>query len=111
MNLQPLSDRILIKVHENSDMSEGGIYTGAPTTTFVTGADTAIQKTQGTVISFGKGKFNSKGKRRAPDVSVGDFVCFSDTAGQYVDDEHVMIREQDVAFFMDKLESVPVIYN
>jgi co-chaperonin GroES (HSP10) len=114
-NIRLIGDKILVKVHENSDMSDGGIYVGQATTTFVNGRERAVQKTVGTVVAVGTGveieHGKRKGFRRPIDVEVGQIVCFSDTCGRYVDDEHLWIREGDVAFFMDEAATVELNYD
>ncbi len=108
--IKPLSDRILIKPLENSDLSHGGIYTGQPTTTFVAGKAKAVQTMAGQVIAVGKGKANSKGIRRPPDVPIGSFVCFSDTCGQTVDD-FMFVREADIIGFLQRPYDVEIMYE
>lgn len=109
--LKPVGDKILVKVFENSDMSDGGIFIGQATTTFVNGKEKAAQKTVGEVVAWGRGKYNKKGVRREPDVQKGDIVCFSDTCGREMDDEHLMIKEGDIAFFMDEAKTVELTYK
>jgi co-chaperonin GroES (HSP10) len=111
MTISPTGDRILVKVNQNSELSTGGVYVGQATTTFVNGKDKAVQETVGEVIAIGKGVYDKKGKRRPPDVAIGSIVCFSDTCGQFVDKEHLMIREQDVAFIMPEAATVELQYN
>lgn len=111
MNIRPLLDRILVKVSENSELSHGGIYTGKATTTFVQGKEKTVQQTVGEVVAIGNGRINKSGNRRPPDCSIGDIVCFSDTCGKFIDEEHLMIREQDIAFFMDEPTTVELVYN
>ena len=111
MKIRPLFDRVLVKLHQNSDTSDGGIYTGQATTTFVNGKDLAVQETVGTVVAIGNGKINDAGIRRPPEANIGDVVVFSDTCGRYIDDEHKMIREGDIAFFMDEVKTVELTYK
>lgn len=108
--LKPIGNRILVKIFENSDTSDGGIFVGQATTTFVNGKDKAVQETVGEVIAVGTGVDTKKG-RRPIDVEIGQVVCFSDTCGRVVDDQHKMIREDDIAFFMDDKTTVELIYK
>ena len=111
MKMRPLRDHILIKVNENSDTSNGGIFTGQATTTFVTGKDKAVQKTVGEVVAIGNGDYMDNGVRRPPECNIGDIVCFSDTCGKEVDEDHLLIREQDIAFFMDEPMTIELVYK
>ena len=109
--LKPTGMRILVKIHENSDTSDGGIYIGQATTTFVNGKAKAVQQTVGEVVAIGTGKLLKNGKRRRPEVEIGDILCFSDTCGRQLDDEHRMINEDDVAFIMEELKTVEIVYE
>lgn len=111
MNIRPLQDRILVKINENSDTSDSGVYIGQATTTFVNGKDKARQQTVGTVVARGNGLCLNNGKRRPPEVEIGDVICFSDTCGHFIDDEHKMIKEADIAFFMDEAKTVELTYR
>ena len=108
--MKMIGNKILVKVHENADTSAGGIYVGQATTTFVAGEDKTVQKTVGEVVAVGTGVETKKGRRPIA-CEVGDIVCFSDTCGQKFDDEHLWIREGDIAFFMDTVETVELIYE
>jgi len=112
--IKPMADRILVKPYQNSETSVGGIYTGQATTTFVSGMDKTVQVTVGKVIAIGEGKYDKRGKRRPPDVPIGSYVTFSDTCGLKAEvdgDEYLFIREQDVVGFMDKPETVELVYD
>lgn len=111
--IEPLHDRILVKPIENSDTSKGGIFTGQAETTFTQEAGKVKQNTVGKVIAVGKGKWRKRG-RRAPDAPIGSIVCFSDTCGVKVNhkgEDLKFIREGDIAFFMDKPETVEIVYR
>jgi len=107
--IRPLSDRILVKPIENSDLSHGGIYTGQPTTTFVAGKDKAVQTMAGEVLAVGTGKPDRHGRKRPPDVPIGSYVCFSDTCGQEADG-NMFIRESDVIGFLERPCDVEMVY-
>ncbi len=111
MKIRPTENRILIRIHRHSQHSEGGIYIGTPTTTFVRDADKAEQVTVGEVIAVGPGKRNKRGHRIPVEAAPGQFVTFSDTCGRPVDDDHLMIREDDIAGFLDKPTDAEVIYR
>jgi len=66
LNLQPLNDRILVRVDE-PEKRVGSIYLPDP----------AQEKSnKGTVLAVGPGKLNDDGGRRIPQVRVGDRVLF-----------------------------------
>ncbi len=90
MKIRPLQDRIIVKRIEEEETSKGGIII----------PDTAKEKPQeGKVVAVGKGKIREDGKLQKPDVKKGDRVLFGKFSGTEVtleDEEHLMIREDDV---------------
>ena len=91
MNLQPLADKLIIKVIEPTDeKTKGGLYV----------PDTAKEKPQeGEVMAVGPGARNDKGERVPIDVAVGDKVIFSKYAGSEIkiDGEAIFIMsERDI---------------
>ena len=90
MKIKPLSDRILVEVLLAEDKTKGGIIL----------PDTAKEeKTEGKVISLGPGKVLDSGKRKEPEVKIGDRVIF----GKYSGDEilidgkkHKVLEEKDI---------------
>ena len=90
MKIRPLQDRIIVKRIEEEETSKGGIII----------PDTAKEKPQeGKVVAVGKGKIREDGKLQKPDVKKGDRVLFSKFSGTEVtleDEEHLIIREDDV---------------
>ena len=112
--IKPLRDGILVKPHELSDLSKGGIYQGVPTTTFVANESKAKQITVGTVVAIGPGRYNDEGIRRAPDTPIGSIITFSDTCGKKVKEnkeEYLIVREQDVVGFLDNEVDVELLYK
>lgn len=86
MNLRPLGDRILVKVHRTENVSKGGII--------LTGAIKEKQK-EGVVVSLGK--------KKEGDFSVreGDKVIFGIHAGSEVktlsdDDQYLIMKEDEL---------------
>jgi co-chaperonin GroES (HSP10) len=109
----PLHDNVLVRPIQNSDTSKGGVYMGMAKTTFTQATGKKVQNTVGEVLAVGKGKDRKRG-RRAPDAPIGSIVCFSDTCGVEVEHEGEklkFIREGDIAFFMDKPDTVEVVYR
>ncbi len=90
MKIRPLQDRIIVKRIEEEETSKGGIII----------PDTAKEKPQeGKVVAVGKGKIREDGKLQKPDVKKGDRVLFGKFSGTEVtleDEEHLVIREDDV---------------
>ncbi len=70
--IKPLGDRIVIKVIEDTEQTQGGIFI----------PDSAKEKPQkGEVVAVGLGKMNEKGEREPMDVKVGDTVLYAKYAG------------------------------
>ena len=91
MNIRPLGDRIVIRREEAEEKTAGGIVL----------PDTAKNKPQrGKVLAVGAGKLLKTGKRREPQVKVGDSILFTNWAGdEYKDrtgDQILIMREEDI---------------
>ena len=91
MAIQPLADRIVVKVLEAKDVTKGGIVL----------PDTAKEKPQeGKVVAVGKGKVLDSGEVRAPEVKVGDRVLYGKYSGTEIttkDGEELLImKEEDI---------------
>jgi len=92
MNLQPLSDRIIVRREASSDKSVGGIFL----------PENSKQKPQrGTILAVGPGKLNKKTGERTPlQVKAGDKVLFTSWAGDEFKDrktgEVLVMHEEDV---------------
>ncbi len=90
MKIRPLQDRIIVKRIGEEETSEGGIII----------PDTAKEKPQeGKVVAVGKGKIRDDGVLQKLDIKKGDRVLFGKFSGTEVtleDEEHLIIREDDV---------------
>jgi chaperonin GroES len=90
MKVKPLYDRILVKRIEEKEQKRGNIII----------PDTAKEKPmEGKVIAVGSGKLDDDGKRIPLEVKVGNRVLFGKYAGTEIkidDDEHVILREDEV---------------
>lgn len=91
MNIQPLADKLVVKVVENTEeKTKSGLYV----------PDTAKDKPQvGEVLAVGPGALNDKGERIPMYVAVGDKVIYARYAGTdiKVDGEELLIlSERDV---------------
>ena len=90
MNVQPLSDRILVRRVEEQETVRGGIII----------PDTAKEKPmEATVQAVGEGKFDDNGKRIPLDVKQGDHILIGKYAGTEIkieDEEFLILREGEV---------------
>lgn len=72
MTIRPLGDRIVIKVIEDNEQTQGGIFI----------PDNAKEKPQrGEVVAVGLGKTLDSGEREPLDVNVGEIVLYAKYAG------------------------------
>jgi chaperonin GroES len=87
--VQPLSDRVLVRVLEAEGKTRGGIVL----------PDTAKEKPQqAEVVAVGKGKVQD-GKTIPMEVKVGDKILFGKYSGTEITvegDEFLMLREEDI---------------
>ncbi|MDD5423467.1 MAG: co-chaperone GroES [Candidatus Omnitrophota bacterium] len=90
MKIQPLADRIVVKVLEAKDVTKGGIVL----------PDTAKEKPQEAEVMFvGKGKVSDEGKTIPPEVKVGDKVLFGKYTGTEItidSKEYLILKEDDI---------------
>ena len=90
MAIRPLSDRLVIKVIDDTEQTSGGIFI----------PDSAKEKPQkGEVIAVGPGKALEDGKKAEMEVKVGDIVLFAKYAGTDVklnDEMLKILSEKDV---------------
>lgn len=88
--VQPLGDRVFVKVSESEEKTAGGIYL----------PDNAKEKPQvGEVVAVGPGKRNDDGTRQALDIAVGDKVLYSKYAGTDIKigtEEYILLSEKDI---------------
>ena len=90
MKIQPLADRIMVKVLEAKEVTKGGIVL----------PDTAKEKPQeAEVVAIGKGKVSDEGKVIPPEVKVGDKVLFGKYSGTEITvdgKEYLILKEEDI---------------
>ena len=90
MKIQPLADRIMVKVLDAKEVTKGGIVL----------PDTAQEKPQeAEVIAVGKGKVSDEGKTIPPEVKVGDKILFGKYTGTEVTldgKEYLILKEEDI---------------
>ena len=90
MNIKPLADRVVIKLLEAEEKTQGGIFLTA----------SAQEKPQvAEVLAVGPGKLNDDGTRTPVEIKVGEKVIASKYAGTQVKIdgvEYTIISEKDV---------------
>jgi len=91
LRIQPLSDKIVVKVMEvTEEKTKSGLYV----------PDTAKEKPQeGEVLAVGPGAMNDQGERLPMTVAVGDRVIFSKYAGTEIKldgEEYLIMAERDI---------------
>ena len=91
MAIQPLGDRIVVKVLEAVEVTKGGIVL----------PETAKEKPQeGKVVAVGKGKVLENGQVHPLEVKVGDRVLYGKYSGSEITtkegEELLIMKEEDV---------------
>lgn len=90
VNIQPLSDRVLVQLIEEKEVKKGGIII----------PDTAKEKPQeAKVIALGTGKLDDEGKKIEFTVKKGDTVLISKYGGTEVKVDgvsYLIMREDDI---------------
>ncbi|MGI6685245.1 MAG: co-chaperone GroES [Bacillota bacterium] len=90
MKLQPLADRVLVKLVEQEEKTAGGVIL----------PDTAKEKPQeAEVIAVGKGRTLNNGTTVTPEVKVGDRVLFAKYSGTEVKqdgEKYLILQESDI---------------
>jgi chaperonin GroES len=96
VKIRPLQDRVIVKRIAEEEKSKGGIFI----------PDTAKEKPQeGKVVAVGKGKVNDDGKITPLDVKVNDRILFGKYSGTEInvdDEEHLIMREDDILGIIEK---------
>jgi chaperonin GroES len=90
VNIQPLSDRVLVQPIDEKEVKKGGIII----------PDTAKEKpTEAEVVALGTGKLDEDGKKIAFTVKKGDKVLISKYGGTEVKvdgESYLIMREDDI---------------
>ena len=90
LKIQPLADRIMVKVLEAKEVTRGGIVL----------PDTAKEKPQeAEVVAVGKGKVSDEGKTIPPEVKAGDKILFGKYSGSEINldgKEYLILKEEDI---------------
>ena len=96
MTIRPLSDRLVIKVIDDTEQTSGGIFI----------PDSAKEKPQkGEVIAVGPGKTLEDGKKEEMEVKVGDIVLYAKYAGTDVKLDDQMLKILSVKDVLGVLEA------
>ncbi len=75
MSIRPLGDKLVVKLIEDTEKTEGGIFI----------PDSAKEKPQkGEVVAVGPGKTLEDGKKAEMEIKVGEVVLFAKYAGSDV---------------------------
>jgi chaperonin GroES len=84
---KPLGDRVLVKRLEGEEKTKGGIII----------PEAAKEKAQtGKVIAIGTGRKDTAGNVVPLEVRVGDVIYFGKYAGTEADNDHLIIREDEI---------------
>lgn len=90
MKLQPLEDRIVVRVSEAEETTASGLVL----------PDTAKEKPQqGEVLAVGPGRFGDEGDRIPLEIEVGDVVIYSKYGGTEIEvdgEEYLILSSRDV---------------
>ncbi|MBK6682566.1 MAG: co-chaperone GroES [Ignavibacteriales bacterium] len=90
LNLQPLSDRVIIKPQEAEEVTKSGLYL----------PDTAKEKPiEGLVVAAGPGKVTEDGKSVPMSVKVNDKVLYGKYSGTEITldgAQYLIMRESDI---------------
>ncbi|PIQ82987.1 MAG: co-chaperone GroES [Candidatus Omnitrophica bacterium CG11_big_fil_rev_8_21_14_0_20_64_10] len=90
MAVQPLGDRILVKLLDQEEKTSGGIIL----------PDTAKEKPQeGKVLAVGKGRLLEDGTVRPLEIKKGDTVLFAKYSGTEIllqQEPHLILKEEDI---------------
>ncbi len=96
VKIQPIGDRVLVKMVEDAEQIKGGIII----------PDSAKEKPQeAEVIALGTGKTDKEGRTIAFQVKAGDRVLISKYGGTEVkfgDEKYTLLREDDILGIINK---------
>jgi len=88
--LQPIGDRVIVKVKEEEEKTVGGIVL----------ASNAKQKpTEGEVVAVGEGSYAENGSKIPMTVKKGDVVLYDKYSGtdvKYDDEKYLVLHEKDI---------------
>jgi chaperonin GroES len=90
---RPLGDRVLVKLLEGQDKTEGGIII----------PDNAKEKAQtGSVIAIGAGRKDANGNSIPLEIKTGDVIYFGKYTGTQAGEDYLIIREDEILGIVEK---------
>jgi chaperonin GroES len=92
-NFRPLGDRVLIKLVKREEKTTSGII--------IPDAVKSVTPQTGIVIAVGQGR-TFEGKTTPLTVKVNDLVCIGKYSGTDADDNHLIVREDDILGIMEQ---------
>ena len=91
--LKPLGANVLVKRLEDPEKTAGGIII----------PDSAKEKAQtGKVLAVGTGRIDEQGNTKPLLVKSGDVIYFGKYAGTQADDEHLIIKEDEILGILEQ---------
>jgi len=88
--LQPIGDRVIVKVKEEEEKTVGGI---------VLASNAKRKPTEGEVVAVGEGAYADDGKRIPMTVKKGDVVLYDKYSGtnvKYEGQKYLVLHEKDI---------------
>ena len=90
--LEPIGDRVIVKVKEEEEKTVGGI---------VLASNAKKKPTEGEVVAVGDGAYASNGEKIPMSVKKGDVVIYDRYSGtnvevEYEGEKYLVLREKDI---------------
>ncbi|WEV41007.1 co-chaperone GroES [Lactobacillus sp. ESL0681] len=88
--LQPIGDRVIVKVKEEEEKTVGGI---------VLASNAKEKPTEGEVVAIGQGNFADNGDKILMTVKKGDVVLYDKYSGtdvKYEGEKYLVLHEKDI---------------
>ncbi|WEV44162.1 co-chaperone GroES [Lactobacillus sp. ESL0684] len=88
--LQPIGDRVIVKVKEEEEKTVGGI---------VLASNAKEKPTEGEVVAIGQGNFADNGDKIPMTVKKGDVVLYDKYSGtdvKYEGEKYLVLHEKDI---------------
>lgn len=88
--LEPIGDRVIVKVQEEEEKTVGGI---------VLASNAKEKPTQGEVVAVGSGLYNNVGDKLPMTVKKGDTVLYDKYSGtnvEYEGKKYLVLHEKDI---------------
>ena len=86
--MRPLNEKILLKRLPKEKLTSGGIH--------LAGGFNQNEQLKAIVIEIGKGKLLKNGKRRKPQLNIGDTVLLAPLAGYEAGEDHIILVEDEI---------------